>query len=282
MDSPGPSARCRPRAFRQRAASLGLLLLGLLPAIAGGSARSTPDGRVLVAVADEWCPYTCAADAQQQGYIVDLVRAVFEPLGYRIEYRVMPWPRALRETQLGRANLALGITPADARELVMPTLMADRCESSFAVPPDSEWRYRGIADLEGVTLGVTAGYSYFGELDEWIARHRDDPARIDVGTGESPLDASLRKLREGRIDVFIENRNVLKHAAAKLPADQGFRLQGQTPGQPIVVGFSPASPQDVALAAVFDTRIRQLRESGELAAILAAYGMDDASAGRAP
>ena len=72
---------------------------GLAAALCAGVAagHATPatgavpvEARTLRVVADEWCPYTCAADAPQSGYLVDLVRAMFEPLGYRIDYRVMP------------------------------------------------------------------------------------------------------------------------------------------------------------------------------------------------
>lgn len=242
----------------------------------------TSEATVLVAVADEWCPYTCAEDAQQPGYLVDLVRAVFEPLGYRVEYRVMPWPRALRETQLGRASLAMGATPSNARDLVLPDLPAGRDESTFAVRRDSTWRYTGIRDLETITLGVTADYTYFPEVDDWVERHRDNPDRIDVATGDAPLTTSLRKLESGRIDAFVENRNVLLHAAARHPTRLGIRMEGRIPGDDIVIGFSPFSARDAALAGVFDERLRQLRANGELAAILAQYGLEDWVKGTPP
>jgi len=256
------------------------------PALASPAAPATPlprtDAIVLVAVADEWCPYTCAEDAPQPGYLVELVRAVFEPLGYRIDYRVMPWPRALRETQLGRASLAMGATPANARDLVLPALPAGRDESTFAVRRDSAWRYTGIPDLAAITLGVTADYTYFPEVDDWIERHRDNPDRIDVATGNAPLTTNLRKLESGRVDAFIENRNVLLHAAARHPTRLGIRMEGRIPGDDIVVGFSPFSARDTALAGVFDERVRQLRANGELAAILARYGLEDWVKGTPP
>jgi len=237
---------------------------------------------VLVAVADEWCPYTCAEDAPQQGYLVDLLRAAFEPLGYRIDYRVMPWPRALRETQMGRATVALGATPSNARDLVLPELPAGRDESTFAVRRDSPWRYTGIEDLAGITLGVTADYTYFPEVDSWIERHRGQPERIDVATGGSPLANSLRKLESGRIDAFIENRNVLLHASSRHPTRLGIRMEGRIPGDDIVIGFSPLSSRDSALAGVFDERLKALRTSGELDAILSRYGLEDWATGSAP
>jgi ABC-type amino acid transport substrate-binding protein len=48
------------------------------------------------------------------------------------------------------------------------------------------------------------------------------------------------------------------------------------------VGFSPSADADPTLAGVFDTRLRQMRESGELAAILARYGLDDWAKGTSP
>lgn len=267
--------------------AVGLAVLGLVSLLArqpseAMAAAPVPPGRVLLAVADEWCPYTCAEDAPQQGYLVDLMRAVFHPLGYRIEYRVMPWPRAVRETQLGRASMALGATPANARDLVLPQLPAGRDESTFAVRKDSPWRYTGIPDLAAITLGVTADYTYFPELDDWIDRHRDQPDRIDAATGDAPLSSSLRKLESGRIDAFVENRNVLLYAASRHPTRLGIRMEARIPGDDIVVGFSPFSARDAALAGVFDERLRTLRASGELAALLSRYGLEDWAKGSPP
>lgn len=264
------------------ALALGLPNASASAQVAKAFAPDSHETSVLVAVADEWCPYTCAEDAPQQGYLVDLMRAVFEPLGYRVDYRVMPWPRALRETQLGRANVALGATPGNARDLVRPELPAGRDESTFAVRHDSPWRYTGISDLSGITLGVTADYTYFPEVDDWITRHRDQPQRIDVATGDAPLANSLRKLESRRIDAFIENRNVLLYAESRHPTRLGIRMEGRIPGDDIVVGFSPFTARDAALAAVFDERLRVLRANGELADILARYGLEDWVKGTLP
>ena len=165
---------------------------------------------------------------------------------------------------------------------MLPEFPAGRDESSFAVRSDSTWRYTGLRDLEAITLGVTADYTYFPEVDDWIERHGENPSRVDVATGDAPLDTSLRKLQSGRIDAFIENRNVLLHALSRSGSAHEFRLEGRIVGDDIVVGFSPFSSRDSALAPVFDARMRELRESGELDRILAAYGLEDWVEGRRP
>lgn len=291
MTAPTPPQRHRHRHARWWIAAGVVLLGGLAPAwakpalaapIPADAGAVAAEATTLVAVADEWCPYTCAEAAPQPGYLVDILRAAFEPLGYRIEYRVLPWTRALRETLVGRADMALGATPENAGDLLLPRLPAGRDESSFAVRRDSPWRYGGVGDLEAITLGVTADYTYFPEVDDWIARHRHDPLRIDVATGESPLEGSLRKLQNGRIDAFIENRNVLLYAASRHRTRFGIRLEGRIAGSDIVIGFSPATPRGPALVDAFDARLRELRASGELAAILARYGLDDWAKGTSP
>jgi polar amino acid transport system substrate-binding protein len=273
--------------LRATAASVALFASALVlfsgPLLAApATAVPRPPVETLLVVADEWCPYTCSRSARQQGYLVDMVRAAFEPLGYRIDYRVMPWPRALKETQEGRAAIALGATPRNVRNLVMPELPVGRDESSFAVRADSAWRYRDLDDLSQVTLGVTADYPYFPEVDDWIAQNRNDPNLIDVATGEAPLETSLRKLEAGRIDVFIENRNVLLYTATQRPNEPKFRLEGRVPGDNIVIGFSPFNARHAALAGVFDTRMREMRKSGELAGILSRYGLEDWVEGTQP
>lgn len=47
----------------------------------------------IVLVADEWPPFNTLPSGKHQGYIVDIAREIFEPLGYTIDYRIVPWTR---------------------------------------------------------------------------------------------------------------------------------------------------------------------------------------------
>lgn len=65
--------------------------------------------------ADEWCPYTCQPNSDREGYLIDIARTIFEPIGHKITYVTTPWNRALNQaknmkTSGLRARLLMKVT----------------------------------------------------------------------------------------------------------------------------------------------------------------------------
>lgn len=258
-----------------RAASwLTLPLLAFLGATAA-TAGPAPAARTVVLAADRWCPVTCDSRASQPGYAVELAREAFALSGLALEYRVIPWERAVDAARAGRIDGVIGTVMDGTPDFVFPQEAAGTNTNVFFVRGDSTWRYRGLRSLDGVVLGIANEYNFSPEIDTYAARFRDDPARIAVLYSTDPVAQAMKMLRAGRIDAYLDDRLVVNWALRQAGDKGTVRESGKLNAIPLYVAFSPARAESRATADAFDRGMRELRASGRLAAILATYGVAD-------
>lgn len=228
----------------------------------------------IVLESDIWCPYTCAAASDHPGYMVEVARAVFEPLGHTIEYRVIPWPRAVENVRSGSADGAIGATHDDVKDtLLLPTEPLGRSKNVFVTGTGSPWSYSGPGSLSGRKLGTIRGYSYGEALDAWIRANHD---RVEEAAGDAPLDANLKKVASNRIDTTIDDAAVIAFTVARLGLGNQIREAGSDPTvNDLYIAFTKAKPEGAVYARQLSEGIAALRSQGKLAAILVRYGLKD-------
>jgi polar amino acid transport system substrate-binding protein len=253
---------------RPALAALGLWL-GLLAAATG------PQAATISLRADPWCPYNCRPDAERPGYLIELARAVFEPLGHRIDYRTLGWKRTIEAVRRGEVDGLAGAGVEDAPDLVFPDEPAGVAEPVIAVRRGEAFTFTGPASLEGRVIGAILGYEFGGPVEDHLRRHARDGRRVQWVSGTDGAVQNLRKLLAGRIDGALDDRAVIDHYARELGIGERLELVGLGVRQPIGLAFSPRRPEAEAHARAFAEGVRRLRASGELAAILARYGLAD-------
>lgn len=265
-------ASSRVRAATRWIASLPLLLL-LMPAMAAegvdGNGRET-----MVVAADRWCPYNCEPGSDQPGYLIEVLREVFEPHGVTVEYRVMPWKRAVLETELGRIDGALGAVAGDrGRNLIGDEGLGINA-TVIVVRRGEAFDYSGPVSLNGRTLGIVADYSYDsgGGLDRYLKQRRAAGDALYVVRQDDPLRSLFAMLARGRIDAFPENRYVARYAMGNMGLLDSVSLIETGRGDAVYVAFSP-NDRGRRFVAELDAGIRRLRASGRLAEIMASYGI---------
>lgn len=230
----------------------------------------------IVIVADEWPPFNCTPDTAEEGYMVEVARAVFEPRGCRVAYKVLPWKRALHEARQGRVNGVIGASKTDADGFVFPDEELARNFLSFYVKKGNSWRFTGPNSLNAVTLGVAAGYDYRSWLNRYIDENSDNPDKIEIQHGQWPMQGNLKMLLTGRIDALVDNESSIRYVAGQMgvldrivPAGHGAEPSC------CYIAFSPASPDAETYARMLSEGIVQLRKDGRLDRILARYGLKD-------
>ncbi|HYC06059.1 MAG TPA: transporter substrate-binding domain-containing protein [Azospirillaceae bacterium] len=268
---------------------LGMALLAI-PAAAKAPAQSGPDpasraegkpepaDRLIVLAADPWCPYNCDPQADgQEGYMVDVARAVFEPLGYRVEYRLMSWTQALRMAEDGKVHGLVGAGETDFADLIFPAHPLGLSENAIATRRGHAFAWKGPASLAGHRMAVIKDYSYGSVLDPYIEEHADDPSRVTVlsGFGYALLNQSLRGLVEGRYDLVPEDANVLAWGLRRMKLEERVAQHPLNDGEPVHIGFPKGQPRSAELARLMTRGIEGMRRDGTLAAILARYGLTD-------
>jgi polar amino acid transport system substrate-binding protein len=227
--------------------------------------------------ADNWYPFNGTPGDAKPGYGVEVLKAVFEKSGGKVDYAVIPWKRAVSEAEKGAINGVIGALKSDTPDFVFPEEPIGMFEPIFFVRKDSAWKFTGMDSLKGKRLGILNGYSYGEKVDAYVKQNQGNAQAIDESTGDNPGEQAIRKLQAGRIDVFVEVGTVFWAQVAKpgLNKDDFMAVGQASDPEPIYVSFSPKKDDAKALAARLTTGIRELRSSGELAKILAKYEVKD-------
>lgn len=245
------------------------VLIALVPLLMAGPAGAAETVRLR---ADAWCPYNCDPKAERPGYMIEIMRHVFPDGG--IDYQLLPWSRAVDEARAGRIDAVAGATAADGEGLVFGQQSIGVTTTIIITRRGGTWRYAGLQSLDGKRLGAVKDYSYGEELDAYIQAHAADGTRLELAAGEDVTDQNLKKLLTGRVDAIVEDMNVAGFALAAQAIDGLVDIQPINEGTPLYVAFAPG-PKGTARAQALDEGILALRRSGELARIMARYGLGD-------
>lgn len=234
-------------------------------------------------VADKWCPYSCAAEDANQGYMVDIVRAAFAPHNIKVEYKVMPWADALAKTRKGTFDAIVGASRNDAADFIFPDVVQGISINQFWVKKDKNWLYSGVPSLSAMRLGVVAGYAYSKELDAYIAeQHSKTDSQVQMVSDIYGYEFNIEKLIDGRVDVIVEDKNTIeyyfasRHLAFPLKSAGNPVDKNDTNDTLIYVAFGPNNSNSQRYAQILTAAMQSMRKSGELQAILNKYHMDEA------
>lgn len=264
-----------PGAVKRWAAAV---LLAVLCAVAAPAVRAD----VVSLRSDLWCPYNCDPDSDQPGYVVEIARAVFGKAGHQVDYRLLPWPRALEGVRRGLFSGAIGATVTDGRDLIFGREPVGMQANALALPTarlraGAGFRYTGPESLRSLRLGVAMGYTYDnGPIDAYL---REEEAagsgRVVSARGEDVIAANLRRLMAGQVDAVLDSAAVLSQAITDMGFQSDVTVVEIGEAVPVYIAFSPVDPRASRYVGLLDAGIARLRSSGALAVILARYGVRD-------
>lgn len=254
----------------KRITSTLVVLLVFTALIAGSAVAATITVR-----ADSWAPYNEEPNSAKPGYMIELAKLVFEAKGHEIDYQLMPWSRSLAAVEKGTYDAVVGTDPEESPNFVFPEESLGVNKNGFYVKKGSSWQYDGIDSIKQVRLGIIDSYGYYLELDNYI-EEGGKGTKLFAATGDDALPKLIKMLKAGRLDVIIENINVMTHEldAQKL---SGEIVQAGSPEEesPLYMAFSPAKESSREYAKILDDGIAELRNSGKLQEILTKYGLKD-------
>ena len=253
----------------------------LLCAMAAVSALAAPLGaphgeplepRVVTLAADPFCPYNCSPDAQKPGFAVELAQAAFKTAEMRVDYITAPWPRAITEARLGRADGVIAALVEDAPDFTFPSTAIGVQAMGFLIRRGDPWRFEGLDSLRDRRVGLIDRYSYGAEADAFFAK--GEGLRFERIAGEGGLALNIEKLARDRLDVVVDDRAVLRWAMVDAgAASLAFEVApGALIEAPVFIAFTP-SRRGRVLAAAFDRGMALIEESGEAATIRSRYGL---------
>lgn len=248
----------------------------LASVIAGIAVAVNAPAATVTLVADQWCPYNCEPGSERPGYMVEIAQRALASAGHSVEYKTLPWARAVIETRRGdHDGIIAASRDGSAKDFVFPEQAAGSSINVFLVRRGEAWRYRGVESLAAVRIGVVLDYSYEQAFDQYLAAHRNDSSRVQTEPGDGALLRNLRKLGSGKIGTLIENQAVLEYRLAQLGEREQFEFAGVLTERASYIAFSPAKASSAEYARLLSEGIGTLRRSGELERILAKYNLRD-------
>lgn len=224
-------------------------------------------------VADRWCPYNCEFNAEKPGILIEIAKRIFEAYGDTISYEVMPWSRAKDEVRLGKFNAIVGCARGDAPDFIFPERGLVTLSNVFFVKSGETWNYSGIQSLSSRRLGAIRDYSYTEDVDEYISANKENNARVQFVSGESALELNIKKLLSDRINVLVDDANVVRYTAQKLGVEEQLREAGVARSEAGYIAFSPVLEKSKIYAELLSKGIEELKNNGELNKIYEHYGL---------
>lgn len=210
-------------------------------------------------------------EATAKGGMVEAVQAICAKAGVRCQIEVMPWRRAWNMIDTGTADGIFSILNLPER-LSRLHMSDDIVDSRYALfgPTNGQFNYSGPASLAGYTVGVYAPSGSHDILKAWLQDTPDVKLALEIDNL-----TVLKKLNDGgrygskglgftNIDVgqyyIVHNR--LTNIAPVLDV-KSIRY---------CVGLSRKTVS-AELAASFNSALRELQKSGQLARLLAPYSL---------
>ncbi len=223
--------------------------------------------------ADSWCPINCTSPEKKLGVGIDLAKAIFEPLGYEINYKIMPWTDALAQVRAGKVDAVIGASRFDDKTLIFPQQSVYEISDDFYVLKGNSWRFQGVHTLKGKKIGVIADYGYGQVISDYVHNNQGNIALVQQATGENALTDNIHKLQNHQIDAVVETRPVMEYTIGKMHLADKIEWAGTSPQAKVYLAFSPALSHSKQLAGEFDAGMRQLILSAKLEDFYSAYGL---------
>jgi polar amino acid transport system substrate-binding protein len=229
--------------------------------------------------ADDWCPFTCESK-EKPGIVVEIGEKILKEKGFPIVYKVLAWPKAVRDSQRGTISALAGASRPDGVHLVFPLEEQGLQKSCvyFSKNFQNISSITSLSSLKNKKLGITSGYSYGEPLDSLLgsqAKKTESGIQFLETSAATPTEELLAWLSSGKIDAFVESDAVLNYFAQKnswknLPVS-AFCI---TPIS-VYFAFSDKHPKAREMALWLTEGMQKMRKNGELKKILDNYGLKD-------
>ncbi|MBF0315734.1 MAG: transporter substrate-binding domain-containing protein [Oligoflexia bacterium] len=235
---------------------------------------ATDKVNVIRLVSDEWCPYTCKP-GDSPGYMIEIIKQVFTNLNYKIEYEILPWTRSIKHVREGKAEVLVGAAKSDAPDMIYPTEALGHMKNCFyGVKGKLKWHYDGSESLKKVKLTLINAYTYGEPVDSYVKENSEN-GKVEITSGSNAIDLIIAKVMNGKVDVFIENEDVITFHLKNKKFSAELENLGCVGEDEIHVGFNPNNKKSKEYSEILGQGLTELRKNGKLKTILDKYGLID-------
>ncbi|MBN2793954.1 MAG: transporter substrate-binding domain-containing protein [Clostridia bacterium] len=141
-------------------------------------------------------PYIIESNHGVSGIDVDLLKAIYEPEGYTLDFKIVTWDMSLKMIQNKVSDLLPSISRTKERESYLDFALPYRktIKYGFYALSNRHLQIKSLSDLNRLKVGTLDGYSYFDAFD------RNNNIRKEKSINEAML---VQKLERQQIDCMI-------------------------------------------------------------------------------
>jgi polar amino acid transport system substrate-binding protein len=227
----------------------------------------------LTIVSDHWYPMNGDPTSTTPGYMIELAQAVFKPYNIKVDYKTLPWERAVKQTREGHYNCVVGAYKSDTPDFIFPDSHWGFDSPKFFTALTDPWHFTGLlTSLGDRKIGIIQGYTYEDKFDEYAKKNSG--LHVQFVRGESALETNIKKLLAGRINTFIDSSSVVYAKLNEMKLDYTLKEAGSII-QPIrmYMACSPNMESSRRYTDIINKETARLIASGELEKILNRYGL---------
>jgi ABC-type amino acid transport substrate-binding protein len=245
----------------------------------------------LLVVGEAFPPFKFLKDGHPVGIDIDVDRVIFERLGVKYEFQVLPWTRCWEYLKQGDADVGMSVSnthdPEDRSLYVRyPKNAVWTSRFVFFTNRDTQKQYavNGFDDAKksGLRVGIVNGNSYspvFWTAFPWkdaVAKVPND--QLEVAT---TMEMNLRKLDAGRIGLYPIDRIIGTYTSNLLNLKNITHYDSVLFSKPYPNVFSKKSkfqndhyPNIQSLMRAYDVELEELKKSPKYTEIFMRYGAE--------
>lgn len=222
--------------------------------------------------ADNWFPMNGEPGSAKPGYMIELAEKIFSAAGHTVDYKLMPWERAVDSVRKGEFDCVVGAYKDDAPDFVYPQAEWGMDSTVFFKKADSSWTYTGLDSLKGLKTAVLSGYAYGEDFDKFIV---DNPQSFDAIGANNGLENNIKKLKAGRVDIVAESPSVMGAKLKEMGVSGIVSAGALGEATEMYIACSPAKESSKDYVKLIDEGTSKMLASGEFTKILESYGISD-------
>lgn len=252
------------------ARSLYRLQITLLVSLSIAPLAQTHDEDYIIG-SDTWCPYTCEAGKDFNGYSVDLITAALVLSQSNSSYVNAPFSRVVANIESGYWHILPATDMSITPNLLITSEPVAETSYVFVTRADSDWQYDSNTGLNDIRLGIVLGYGYGPQTTKYI---ETNPEQIVALSTKFPQRSLLLMLMANRVDAILEDKRVVEYWARQLGVQNELRIAGKERLLNLMVGIKH-QPGAEALIEKIDQGLRILKNHPKLEELNTKYGFND-------
>jgi polar amino acid transport system substrate-binding protein len=251
-----------------------LAMLSAVPAVglAGGMGNAKAAtlyeikqrGFINVASEDDYQPFEFVKDGVATGYDIELFNRISKSFDFKVHHDMIPWTGILPGVATGKYDAAITavlITPERLKALDFASPVSESVD--YYVRRANDNRIKGIADLNGLTLGVEAGSAMLSLLPQLSDMLKATGGKLGHIVQYQDYPSAYQDLATGRLDYVVNTYLSLRDLVTKQP---DVFVLGQPVSKPAYIGWA-VQKGNTALLGLLNAQIAKAKADGTMAAL---------------